>query len=531
MSFPSPAVAGIHTWTAVVGLPGVLAGSAGHLAGGVAVGYGAALALRRRGLSWTWALVADVGLMQVAPRTGAMATPLMVSGLVATILGRRWQRADVRAGGDLAQAAADRFTPWHAARGALRRLWPAGARSVTAQGMLIGRDQRGAAVRIPLGGRRGASHTLVVGATGSGKTVTQTAIAVRAVEHGMGCVFVDPKGDAFLRDHLRAVAARAGRRFVEWGPDGPAVYNPFARGSETEIADRALSGERYTEPHYLRQAQRYLGHEVRVLRSAGIEISLPVLVAHLDPMRLEVVARRIDEDGAQAAFAYLDSLTARQQRDLSGTRDRLAVLSESDAGRWLDPQRGGVAFDLLEAIRERAVVLFSLDADRRPLLATMLGAAVVQDLVGCVAALQAAPTPCLVTIDEFSAVSAEHVSRLFGRARSAGVSLLLGTQEMSDLRVPGHSGLLEQILGNVGAVVAHRQIVPDSADLISRLAGTRGGWSAAVRSDGTATHTRVREYAIHPDQVKAMPRGWAAVLVPGAPVAVRITRILPPPRG
>jgi hypothetical protein len=530
MSFPSPAVAGLHTWAALVHLPGVLSGSLGHLVAALAAGYGAAVVLRRRGLSWTWALVADVGLFELAPRVGAVATPLTVTAIAATILGRRWHRADVRAGGDLAQAAADRVTPLHAARVALRRLSVAGARPVTAEGILIGHDQRGAPVRIPLAGRSGASHTLVVGATGSGKTVTQTAIAVRAVEHGMGCVFVDPKGDAFLRDHLRAVAARAGRRFVEWSPDGPAVYNPFARGSETEIADRALSGERYTEPHYLRQAQRYLGHEVRVLRSAGVEISLPVLVAHLDPSRLEVVARRIDEDGAQATFAYLDSLTARQQRDLSGTRDRLAVLSESDAGRWLDPGRGA-AFDLLEAIREQAVVLFSLDADRRPLLATMLGAAVVQDLIGCVAALQSAPAPCLVTIDEFSAVSAEHVSRLFGRARSAGVSLLLGTQEMSDLRVPGRSGLLEQILGNVGALIAHRQIVPDSADLIADVAGTRGGWSAAVRSDGAATHTRVREYAIHPDQVKAMPRGWAAVLVPGSTVAVRITSILPPPRG
>jgi len=34
-------------------------------------------------------------------------------------------------------------------------------------------------------------------------------------------------------------------------------------GSETEIADKALSGETFTEPHYLRQAQRYLGHAVR----------------------------------------------------------------------------------------------------------------------------------------------------------------------------------------------------------------------------------------------------------------------------
>ena len=94
-------------------------------------------------------------------------------------------------------------------------------------------------------------------------------------------------------------------------------------------------------------------------------------------------------------------------------------------------------FDLPGALRERAVVYFGLRADQRPLLAQMLGAAIVQDLQSAIAALQSAPIPSLVAIDEFSALGAEHVARLFGRARSAGISLLLGTQELSDLRLPG----------------------------------------------------------------------------------------------
>ena len=512
MLFPTPASAGFSTLY------------------GLVAGYVGARVLRRRNLSWTWTLVADLGLVELAPLLGGLSAPLLAAGLSATFCGRRWHRADIRAGGDLAQTAAGRLSPLDVLRRLLQRLWRERLRPVTAGGTLIGCDSDGAAVRIPLGRREGASHTLVVGATGSGKTVTQTAILARAIAHGMGAVVVDPKGDPYLRAHLRAVADRYGRRFVEWTPDGPVVYNPFARGSETEIADKALAGERYTEPHYQRQAQRYLGHEVRVLRAAGIEVSLPVLVAHMEPVRLEVAARRIDEAAAQATFDYLDGLNARQQRDLSGTRDRLAVLAESDVGRWLDPQTptGLPPLDLLEAIRERAVVLFSLDADRRPLLASMLGAAVVGDLVSCVAALQVEPVPCLVAIDEFSAVSAEHVSRLFGRARSAAVSLLLGTQELSDLRVAGRSGLLEQVLGNVGAVVAHRQIVPGSADLLSGVAGTRGGWSASVRPDGSATRMRVREYVIHPDQIKGLPRGCAAVIVPGDAVVVRLVAVIPP---
>jgi hypothetical protein len=59
------------------------------------------------------------------------------------------------------------------------------------------------------------------------------------------------------------VVGRTGVAFLEWTPDGPLPYNPYAHGSDTEIADKALAGELVTEPHYLRQAQRYLGHAVR----------------------------------------------------------------------------------------------------------------------------------------------------------------------------------------------------------------------------------------------------------------------------
>ncbi len=99
----------------------------------------------------------------------------------------------------------------------------------------------------------------------------------------MAAVVVDPKGDRRARERLRHAAAAAGRRFLEWTPEGPAVYNPYARGGETEIADKALAGERFTEPHYLRQAQRYLGHAVRALRAAGAQVSLASLVGRSTP--------------------------------------------------------------------------------------------------------------------------------------------------------------------------------------------------------------------------------------------------------
>jgi len=518
-----------------------------ELAAAAAAGALLARGLRRRGLHWSWAAV---GLALAVLGSGLLGPldPLLLAGLAtACVRGRSRHRDDLETGLDLGRAARERITPLTAlrslalaarehgsiseaaaalVRSACERAGAArGPRSVPAR-LLLGRDGAGRPVSVPFE-PRGGGHTLVVGATGSGKTVTQSLIAERAIEQGRGAIFVDPKGDEGLRSRLAAAAARCGRPFVEWTPTGPSAYNPYARGGETEIADRLLAGERFTEPHYLRQAQRYLGHAVRALRASGVEVSLPSILAALDPVELDLLLRAAPEELAGAGHDYLDSLTPRQLRDLAGVRDRLAILAESDVGRWLDPADGRPGFDLLGAARCRSVVYFALESDSRPLLAQMLGAAIVQDLQSAVAEMQSSPVPTLVAVDEFAAVSAEGVVALFGRARSAGMTLLLGTQEIADLRLPGRERTLEQILGNLSLLIAHRQVVPASAELVSRLSGERGAWRVSRSSGGRTTATRTAEPLLPAGELAGLAPGCAAVVPLGAGDRARLARILP----
>jgi hypothetical protein len=503
-----------------------------HVALGLSIGMIAARLMRSRHLHWSWAAAGLALALLARPALGSSSSTLSVAALSATMWGRRWHREDIDAGTDLAAIAAGRRGPLDVLRSFACRAAFARSQTASARGwfrgdeLILGRDESSRTLSIPFGGLTGGTHTLVVGATGSGKTVTQTWMAVRAIEHGLGAIVVDPKGDHGMRSEVRRAALAAARPFVEWTPDGPSVYNPYARGSETEIADKALAGERFTEPHYLRQAQRYLGHVVRALRSAELEVSLPGIVHHLDPSRLESLARRLPEAEAHTTHSYLDSLTPRQQSDLAGVRDRLAILAESEVGLWLDPQTvGAQRFDLLEAVRDRATVYFNLESDSRPLLTQMLGAAIVQDLQTTVAALQGRPMPTLVVIDEFSTVASEQVVRLFRRARSAGFNLILGTQELSDLRLPGRERLLEQVMGNLSVLIAHRQVVPDSVELLESLSGTRGAWRSTRHSDGRMTRARTRESVLDPNEVKKLGQGWAAVIVLGGGGSVRVARI------
>ena len=510
----------------------LLLGTMIHVVLGLSIGMIVARLMRNRHLHWSWAALGVALAVLVRPTFAGPTSTLGMAALGATIWGRRWHREDIEAGSDLADIAAHRRGPLDvlgtSIRGAVQRRRKVRGVDAWNRGdqLTLGQDETRRKVSIPFGGASGGTHTLVVGATGSGKTVTQTWMAVRAIEKGMGAIVVDPKGDHHMRRDLSRAARAAGRAFIEWTPGGASVYNPYARGSETEIADKVLAGERFTEPHYLRQAQRYLGHVVRAMRSSGLEVSLRGIVHHMDPERLECLVRSLPEGESESTHAYLDSLTGRQQADLAGVRDRLAILSESDVGPWLDPETlDAERFDLLEAVRARAVVYFDLESDSRPLLTQMLGAAIVQDLQTTVAALQGCPTPTLVVIDEFSAVAAEQVVRLFGRARSAGFNLLLGTQELSDLRLPGRERMLERVMGNLSVLIAHRQVVPESAELIASLAGTKGAWRISWHSDGRTTRTRIREGMLDANEVVSLGVGRAAVIVLADRGGVRFTRV------
>lgn len=490
--------------------------------------------LRRRSLLWTWSLLGLPLALALLPVKISLAFGVGGASIRASRLGARWHKADLIAGRDLAKIAEARVgvtdAIWRARlnRGIKRAGWAHGS------SLIVGRDGAGFPVKIPLGGLSG-SHSLILGATGSGKTVTEAWIAGRLVEHGHGAIVIDPKGDRMLRAELQRMASATGREFLEWTPDGPSAYNPYASGSDSEVADKALAGEVFTEPHYLRLAQRYLGHAVRAMHAAGTTITVPALVEHLRPELLEAASRQLPEQHARPIQDYLDSLNERQRRDLAGVRDRLSILAESDVRRWFDPEQAPT-IDLRATVRTRAVAYFALDADRRPLLAQMVAAALVNDLVTLAAHLQSEPTPTVVLIDEFSALAARQVARLFGRARSAGMSLLLATQELADLQAADNN-LRDQVLGNVEALIAHRQNVPSSAETVAKVASHEPVWLTSQSTEqqsgrygATERGNRRRDYdyRIHPSQIQQLGTGEALIITPGRTQRPTITTMLHP---
>ena len=90
------------------------------------------------------------------------------------------------------------------------------------------------------------------------------------------------------------------------------------------------------------------------------------------------------------------------------------------------------------------------------------------------------------------------------------------------------------MLGNIEALIAHRQNVPESAELISKLAGSRPAWITTQqtqqgllgsRAGSRGSKTRGHQFELHPSRIKRLGRGKAAVITPGRSQRPTITQI------
>jgi intracellular multiplication protein IcmO len=198
--------------------------------------------------------------------------------------------------------------------------------------------------------------------------------------------------------------------------------------------------------------------------------------------------------------------------------------------------------DLLRALCEGACVVFGLNSSRYGATARLIGNMAVQDLKAVCGLREERPElarPALVAVDEFSGLSGDQIAGLFQRARSAGLSLLMATQELADLRRVDE-GFDEQIVGNVEYLLAGRQNNPESAETVAAIAGTEEVWVHTFqtedrfggkrdrpfpRESGVGTKHRGREFHIAPDEVKRLGVGQM-VLVEKNPHRVEVVDVM-----
>jgi hypothetical protein len=416
--------------------------------GGI-LGVAWALCLRRRGWAWTVGLL---GLLPVALSAAVLAAGALrvrdalallgfSLGLSAGALG--WgvyvRLEDRRAGGDREIMASER-------RGlldALRRLWTerVAGRRVLADGVPVGRTNRGELAMVGRGSDRAGCHVLIPGATGAGKTTSLAALLVDYVARsGFGAVVLEAKTDRALREAAEMAAVRRGVPFYLFSPTGPNGYDPLAHGSVDERSERLIAVESWGSgdaDFYRQAASPFLRLVLRVLDSTSEPVTLSSVASHCDPDELENLALSSENSKVvgEIAAAAAAGLRTDQLRAIAGLRARLENLASSDfAQSWLDPSREATPmFDLRDVIKQRGVAYFRFDTDRTGNVGRAIAQMVLLDLGAAASAWMGEGAGTFVGIDEFGALEAPALDRLFARGRAAGFSVAVGTQTLADL--------------------------------------------------------------------------------------------------
>ena len=402
---------------------------------------------------------------------------------------------------------------------------------------VLGVDGSGREVR--LSDRQLSAHALILGASGAGKSTTLLRILTDHVRRGLPVVAIDMKGSPAFARQLADAAAASGRPFRLWSPDGPCHWNPLGHGNATELKDKLIATERFTEPHYQRAAERYIQTVLQVLHADRPDRppTLAEVVDLMDPRRLPAMLRGLPPELVERVTDYVADLPPDQLSAIRGLGARLAIITEAHTGRYLsapdaaggsasgtpiDPIGGGgtpSSIDLRDALDGRQVVLFSLNSSRYGQLAAQIGTMAVQDLVSVVGrrlwtppapqGLRTPPAPqgfggphrrrgdsavhprlrrCGAGrwVGQPPSTGGDRHRRVFGaRGRSSGLVArprpgIGGERPARDAGArrsrSGRSGVRDQVMGVTAVKIAHRQDVPSSAQTIAQMAGTRKAW-------------------------------------------------------
>jgi hypothetical protein len=502
------------------------------LVAAAALGIAVAALLRHRKLAWTWGSlglpVAALVVLAVfkgvlSGKAGPAAVAASLGGLAGVFGWGLYRRVeDYRAGGDREVSAAEERGLLDGVRRRLsERRDHVG--STLSDGLPVGRTQRGELALGRRGSAESGSHVLIPGATGAGKSTSLAALLVEyVVRSGFGAVVLEAKIDAALYDAAVKAARARNTRFHFVSPSGPGVYDPLAHGSIDERSERLVAVESWgsADADFYRQAASpFLRLVMRALHRAGQRITLATVAYYCDPDELEnLIMHGADPQLVEEALSTISSLRSDERRAIAGLRARLRNLASSEFARdWLDPIRPNAArFDLREAIRRREVVYFRFDTDRTGKVGSAIAQMVLLDLGATASTLMGGGVGTFVAVDEFGALQAPALDRLYARGRAAGFSVAVGTQTLADLRAAGVA-VRERIGATVESIVCHRIGEQADAEWVAELIGAVPTWQSTVRTDrlgipiDQGTRTRGYRFEVNPSQLQRLGAGEAYV--------------------
>lgn len=398
-------------------------------------------------------------------------------------------------------------------------LWLNQRAADTQSGSLIGADGRGRVIE--LSDKAANQHTLVLGTTGAGKTVTLCNIVESAINRKLPLIYIDGKGDYDLARRIARYGQGHGRAVSVFAMKGESVsYNPLATGGFTSKKDRIIELREWSEEHYKKLAEGYLQSVFKTMDRCGISCDMASLANHLDLKRLKTLVRE-NERNIPDAQNLMDELNNQDQasRSIESLVAEIRNFTSSEIGPLFRTGDGKPVLTLAHVLAENGIACFCLPALEFPAMSQTLGRLIINDLKATMAQQLGIgiKNKLYVIFDEFSVFAGEQVLNVINMGRSAGIHAVLSTQNLSDIasgRKENADHFINQVIGNCNNFILHRQNSPEDAEKLAAMMGTKQTleYTAQISQTGPThmgTVRRTRGFIAHPDEIKALKTGEA----------------------
>ena len=402
--------------------------------------------------------------------------------------------------------------------------------------------------------RRRTSHTIVLGATGSGKTVLLCNQVLHAIRHGQPCLVIDPKGEDSTLQLIRDIGEKLSsdfnsrlRVFRMSNPADSCSYNPLKHGNAIQLKDRILEALNWSEQYYQSLAGNFLTVFTACNEKLGTRLTLDLLSRVLGEKKEQHdVLRRLKDQmkegdaKSEELFRRMSGLLEKMKpEDLLGLQAQLSILNSPSIGHKLSFEKADNELDLREVLERGQLAYFQLDTLGNPDTARRLGRMIVEDLKSLASEVyrtvpegQRKFFP--VFIDEFGSFASREFIEVLKQIRGAGFAMHLFSQGLEDLDVVSKE-FRRQASSNPITKIAFRLDDKDTVNEISAMAGTAETVAQSYQVEGTFAPLKTglgnlretRQMKVEHDVFKNLEVGQA-VVIEKSPSSVSAVEIFHP---
>jgi hypothetical protein len=385
---------------------------------------------------------------------------------------------------------------------------------------------------------RRTSHVLVLGATGSGKTMLMVNLIMHAVRHGLPCLVIDPKGDnktlRLIERIGRGLAPDFDARLKVFRMSKPAescFYNPLKHGTAIQLKDRILEALNWSEQYYQSVAGDFLTLFTACVEKNGGGLTLEMVSRVMGEKReqteiIKAIRSKLqpgDTKGEELCRRMNTLLERVKAEDLMGLQAQLSILNSPSIGPLLSFTGEKNEIDLREVLRSNQIAYFQLDTLGNPDTARRLGRMVVEDVKSLASEVYHSDESQLkffpIFIDEFGSFASKEFIEVLKQIRGARFGAHLFTQGLEDLDVVSKE-FRRQASSNPITKIGFRLDDNETVNEFCSMAGTVEATEQSYQVEGQLAPTKTgmgnlretRQMLVEHDVLKNLETGRAVVI-------------------